>query len=81
MRSIRSGSIKPAIQSRDEPIDNRRSNIQLARERLHVSAVPKSLPCRETEFSNIFSFVEGKILDQCGGYVDHQITLNQYSII
>jgi hypothetical protein len=36
--------------------------------RLHVSAVPDSLPCREKEFEDIFSFVESKILDGTGGY-------------
>jgi origin recognition complex subunit 1 len=35
---------------------------------LHVSAVPDSLPCREKEFEDIFSFVESKILDGTGGY-------------
>lgn len=37
--------------------------------RLHVSAVPDSLPCRETEFEDIFNFVESKILDGTGGSV------------
>ena len=35
--------------------------------RLHVSAVPSSLPCRESEFAEIYSFVEGKILSGSGG--------------
>ena len=35
--------------------------------RLHVSAVPDSLPCRETEFEDIYNFVESKILDGTGG--------------
>ena len=37
--------------------------------RLHVSAVPSSLPCREKEFTDIFNFVEGKLEDGTGGYV------------
>lgn len=37
--------------------------------RLHVSAVPDSLPCREDEFATIMSFVEGKLLDGTGGCV------------
>ena len=35
--------------------------------RLHVSAVPSSLPCREKEFTDIFNFVEGKLEDGTGG--------------
>lgn len=45
----------------------RRSDAQLVKESLHVSAVPKSLPCREQEFHNIEAFIENKILDECGG--------------
>ncbi|XP_063695681.1 LOW QUALITY PROTEIN: origin recognition complex subunit 1 [Culicoides brevitarsis] len=41
--------------------------LQLARERLHVAAVPKTLPCRNKEFENIYAFLEGKLLDNCGG--------------
>ena len=36
---------------------------------LHVSAVPSSLPCRENEFSDIYGFVAGKLLDGSSGYV------------
>lgn len=35
--------------------------------RLHVSSVPESLPCREQEFQDIYSFVESKITDGTGG--------------
>lgn len=35
--------------------------------RLHVSSVPESLPCREQEFQDIYSFVESKISDGTGG--------------
>ncbi|KAL8597873.1 hypothetical protein ACOMHN_061406 [Nucella lapillus] len=38
-----------------------------ARARLHVSAVPDTLPCRESEFDNIYRFVESKVLDGTGG--------------
>ena len=37
--------------------------------RLHVSAVPSSLPCRDKEFTDIYGFVEGKLLDGTGGWV------------
>ena len=41
--------------------------LQEARVRLHVSAVPESLPCREEEFAQIQQFVADKLVDQSGG--------------
>ena len=35
--------------------------------RLHVSTVPKSLPCRENEFNAISNFVEGKLIAEESG--------------
>ncbi|XP_017078515.1 origin recognition complex subunit 1 [Drosophila eugracilis] len=69
MKKIRAGELSPSMQQRtDRPTnDNSKSQLQLAREQLHVSVVPKSLPCREREFENIYAFLEGKIQDQCGG--------------
>lgn len=71
LRNIRDGTITPALQKRTQRLDTaqpqHRSDIQLIKESLHVSAVPQSLPCRETEFHNIESFIERKILDGCGG--------------
>ncbi|XP_023165187.2 origin recognition complex subunit 1 [Drosophila hydei] len=68
LKKIRSGELSPSMVQREQPVDDRRkSQLQLAREQLHVSVVPKSLPCREKEFDNIYSFLEGKIQDQCGG--------------
>ncbi|XP_017145749.1 origin recognition complex subunit 1 [Drosophila miranda] len=69
LKKIRAGELSPSMQQRSgKPVDeSRKSQLQLAREQLHVSVVPKSLPCREKEFENIYSFLEGKIQDQCGG--------------
>ncbi|KAI8987250.1 P-loop containing nucleoside triphosphate hydrolase protein [Mycotypha africana] len=39
---------------------------ELARERLHVSAVPNSLPCREDQFLEILGYVEGAIRESTG---------------
>ncbi|EEC13090.1 Cdc6 protein, putative [Ixodes scapularis] len=36
-------------------------------QRLHVSAVPECLPCREQEFADIYSFIDGKLQDGTGG--------------
>uniref|UniRef100_A0A8D0CS36 Origin recognition complex subunit 1 n=1 Tax=Sander lucioperca TaxID=283035 RepID=A0A8D0CS36_SANLU len=44
-----------------------RSQLLLCLPRLHVSSVPESLPCREQEFQDIYSFVESKIVDGTGG--------------
>ncbi|XP_034108753.1 origin recognition complex subunit 1 [Drosophila albomicans] len=68
MKKIRAGELSPSMEQRHQQLDvGHKSQLQLAREQLHVSVVPKSLPCREKEFDNIYSFLEGKIQDQCGG--------------
>ncbi|NXN02797.1 ORC1 protein, partial [Sylvia borin] len=51
------------IQAAQEPA----SVLEEARLRLHVSAVPESLPCREEEFQDIYNFVESKLIDGTGG--------------
>lgn len=49
--------------------DEERSDLAIARKRLHVSAVPTSLPCREKEYQEIYSFLEGNLLDEVGGCI------------
>lgn len=61
-----SGDAIPTIESREDANGASKSNLQLTTG-LHVSIVPPSLPCREVEFYNIYTFLEGKIEDQCGG--------------
>lgn len=68
LKLIRSGAIKPNVQARDAPVQiSPDDQLAVARERLHVSAVPQSLPCREKEYNEIYNFLEGKIIDSCGG--------------
>ncbi|XP_058461352.1 origin recognition complex subunit 1 [Malaya genurostris] len=68
LKLIRSGALKPNIQERDAPVmTSLCDQLAMARERLHVSAVPSSLPCREKEYEEIYSFLENKIADRCGG--------------
>ncbi|EHB00695.1 Origin recognition complex subunit 1 [Heterocephalus glaber] len=55
------------IRSRSLAAQEPASVLEEARLRLHVSAVPESLPCREQEFQDIYNFVESKLLDQTGG--------------
>ncbi|XP_077450878.1 origin recognition complex subunit 1 isoform X2 [Stigmatopora argus] len=57
----------PTIPSRLMPVRHPTEILEVARTRLHVSAVPESLPCREQEFQDIYSFVESRIMDGTGG--------------
>lgn len=57
----------PRIRSRNLAAQDPASVLEEARLRLHVSAVPESLPCREQEFHDIYNFVESKLLDHTGG--------------
>uniref|UniRef100_A0A8C2XH51 Origin recognition complex subunit 1 n=1 Tax=Cyclopterus lumpus TaxID=8103 RepID=A0A8C2XH51_CYCLU len=57
----------PNIPSRSLPARQPANVLEEARTRLHVSSVPESLPCREQEFQDIYSFVESKIADGTGG--------------
>ncbi|CAD7013643.1 origin recognition complex subunit 1 [Ceratitis capitata] len=71
LKMLRRGELSPTMENRSTTALSAsvksKSDLQLARERLHVSVVPQSLPCREKEFDNIYAFLEGKIQDQCGG--------------
>ncbi|KAI8088830.1 P-loop containing nucleoside triphosphate hydrolase protein [Halteromyces radiatus] len=42
------------------------SSYELARERLHVSAIPDSLPCREDEFEEISGYLESALQEGTG---------------
>ncbi|XP_055536896.1 origin recognition complex subunit 1 [Wyeomyia smithii] len=68
LKLIRSGAIQPTIHYRDSPVEGPLDDhLALVRERLHVSVIPKCLPCREKEYDEIYSFLEGKIIESCGG--------------
>ncbi|NXH38917.1 ORC1 protein, partial [Dicaeum eximium] len=57
----------PEIPRRIHAAQEPASVLEEARLRLHVSAVPESLPCREEEFQDIYNFVESKLIDGTGG--------------
>ncbi|NXR81173.1 ORC1 protein, partial [Pycnonotus jocosus] len=57
----------PEIPRRLQAAQEPASVLEEARLRLHVSAVPESLPCREEEFQDIYNFVESKLIDGTGG--------------
>ncbi|KFV03220.1 Origin recognition complex subunit 1 [Tauraco erythrolophus] len=57
----------PEIPRRNCEAQKPASILEEARLRLHVSAIPESLPCREEEFQDIYNFVESKLIDGTGG--------------
>lgn len=59
--------LTPAISSRSGNLTEPTSPLGEIRRRLHVAAVPQTLPCREDEFDHIYNYVEGKLADGIGG--------------
>lgn len=67
LKQIKEGTITPSIQKREQAVQKGDTPLIKARSQLHVSHIPDALPCREKEYSNILSFIEGKLVDGCGG--------------
>ncbi|XP_044264249.1 origin recognition complex subunit 1 [Tribolium madens] len=67
IKQIREGTITPKVQSRIKAVELNNTPLKMARSQLHVSYIPTDLPCREKEHEDILSFLEGKLLDKCGG--------------
>lgn len=59
----------PLATRRLSPSNVEASPFQIARNRLHVSSVPLSLPCREGEFSLVYSHLEAAISDGTGNCI------------
>lgn len=57
----------PGLSQRKTPRAVAKNMLELARKRLHVSAVPETLPCRDEQFSQIFSFVQDRLNEGTGG--------------
>lgn len=72
--SIKCGNLTPSLGKRNSALVKPATPLQEARSRLHVSAIPKSLPCREEEFNNIFTFLRGKLEDKSCGWVETNLT-------
>ncbi|KAI0012872.1 P-loop containing nucleoside triphosphate hydrolase protein [Xylariaceae sp. FL0662B] len=51
------------------PSHHQASPFQIARTQLHVASVPTSLPCRESEFSLVYSHLEAAITDGSGACI------------
>jgi origin recognition complex subunit 1 len=58
---------RPSVAPRAAPLSASADPLAEAQQRLHVSAVPDSLPCREEEFAEVFSYVESKLRSGDGG--------------
>ncbi|ORX45977.1 P-loop containing nucleoside triphosphate hydrolase protein [Piromyces finnis] len=65
-RNVKNIIIPKAIPSRNIPLSESLSDYEKARKLLHVSAVPDSLPCREKEFAEIYSYLECAIAQESG---------------
>ncbi|XP_025832150.1 origin recognition complex subunit 1 [Agrilus planipennis] len=63
----RKGILTPSMHNRTKTVIKGRDSLSTACSQLHVSYVPDSLPCREKEYSNIFNFLQGKLVDEIGG--------------
>lgn len=62
-------TLTPSMQKRIKKIAKPSTPLQEARIKLHVSILPKSLPCREEQFNDIYTFLHGRLSDCTGGYV------------
>lgn len=67
LKLIRDGIITPSMEYRSTAVEGDSTPLMKARSQLHVSYVPKSLPCREKEYADIYGFLYGKLQDGCGG--------------
>lgn len=59
----------PLAMRKLSPSEVQSSPFQVARSRLHVSSVPTSLPCREGEFSLVYSHLEAAITEGTGNCI------------
>ncbi|XP_018044331.1 PREDICTED: origin recognition complex subunit 1 isoform X2 [Atta colombica] len=66
---LKQSTLKPSMKMRADILAKPVTPLQEIRTKLHVSTVPKSLPCREEEFNNIYTFLESKLMDNSGGSI------------
>ena len=71
-------TLTPGMHQRSVNVPKPQTSFQEFRARLHVSYVPKSLPCREAEFNNIFTFLQRKLAEETGGYALYLRFLNSF---
>ena len=64
---VRKKVFTPRVAGREVPLPTNADPMAEAQQRLHVSAVPASLPCREEEFAEILGYIESKLQEGAGG--------------
>lgn len=55
--------------------------LTLAKKMLHGSCVPKLLPCRESQFNDIYNFLVDKLTQQIGGYFNFVFQFTHFHLI
>lgn len=60
---------------------NGQEALTLAKKMLHGSCVPKLLPCRESQFNDIYNFLIDKLTQQIGGYFNFVFELTHFHLI
>lgn len=67
--TITGSSLTPSLQRRvNSKIDQSGLSVyEKARIQLHVSNTPECLPCREQQFTDIYTFIETNLINQTGG--------------
>lgn len=63
--SISISKVRPVVCERVTPIREDLAGVHMAKKSLSVA--PKTLPCREKEFKDIFAIIENTILDRSSG--------------
>lgn len=61
--------VTPVVKERDAPMEVCDSPMSRARLGLSAHTMPKKMPCRESEYTNIHNFVSIRIKQQSSGYV------------
>lgn len=57
------------LPERNNVRDGPSTDFELAREKLHVGAIPESLPCREMEFAELYGYLEASVIDGGGACI------------
>ncbi|KAK9766054.1 Origin recognition complex, subunit 1 [Basidiobolus ranarum] len=68
-RATKSPASLPVISTRKLVSNDPVSDFEKARQKLHVSSIPDTLPCREDEFCEILAYLESALEDQTGGCI------------
>ncbi|XP_014216063.1 origin recognition complex subunit 1 isoform X2 [Copidosoma floridanum] len=69
MSRLSLSGLTPSVRKRVSQVSKPTTPLQLARQKLHVSVLPKSLPCREEQFNDIYTFLTARLSDNTGGCI------------